>query len=98
MTDEFRTVVRAHEQWRPVLANQAREHLDDPLRADGPRHVDGQAFSGVLVHHGRALDLAAIGGGVEDKVGSPHHVDLERRMGARLARGDTFARTLLGQQ
>jgi len=47
-----------------------------------PCHADGQAFAGVLVHHGQALDLPAIGGGVEDEVVGPHHVHLERRMGA----------------
>lgn len=81
-----------------MQAHQAREHLDHPLRADGPRHVDDQAFAGVLVHHDQALDLATIGGGVEDEVVGSHHVHLERRMGAGPPRGDSLARTFLGQQ
>ena len=96
VADELRTIVRTHKQRRAVLTHEAREYLDDPLRANGTGHINCQAFTGVLVHHRQAFDLAAIGSDVKDEVVGPHHVHLERGMGARPSRGDALARRLLG--
>ena len=56
--------------WVPMTG----EHLDGPTRADRGDHADRRALAGVLVDDGQALDLLAIGAGVEHEVVGPHEV------------------------
>lgn len=72
--DELRSVVRAQEERSAVLADEASEHLDQPLGADVACHVDGQALPGELVDDGQAFELLAIGTRVEDEVVGPDEV------------------------
>ena len=71
-------------------AGTAENSAPQPPGANGTGHINCQAFTGVLVHHSQAFDLATIGSGVKDEVVGPHHVHLERGMGARPARGDAL--------
>ncbi len=51
--------------------HQPRQHVDDAPGSDRARDVDGQALAGVLIDDRQALDLLALGGGVEDEVLGP---------------------------
>jgi len=64
-----------------VLADEAREHLDQALGADRACHVDGQALSGELVDDRQAFELLAVGTRVEDEVVGPDEVRARRRRG-----------------
>ena len=64
VADEFRTIVRAQVARRPVRGDQTRENFDDATRADGARHIDGQALPGKLVDHGQAFELLSVGSAV----------------------------------
>ena len=86
--DELRSVVRAQEERSAVLADEAREHLDQPLGADGACDVDGQALPGELVDDGQAFELLAVGTGVEDEVVGPDEVRTNGWQRTRPAAGD----------
>src|SRR5690606_28293888 len=79
LADELRSVVGTKHGGRSTLAHEPRQHLDDSPGADAAGHVDGQALPGELVDHGQALDLLAIGAGVEDEVVGPDAVRTARR-------------------
>ena len=95
--DELRAVVRAQEERRAVRADEAREHLDHALGADRAGHVDGQALAGELVDDRQALDLLAVGAGVEDEVVGPDEVRGGRRQRTRAAAGDAPPRSATRQ-
>ena len=78
-------------EWLKTRADETREPLDHPL-ADRAGHVDRQAFVGELVHDRQALDLLALGGGVEHEVVGPDEVGVGWRQRSRTARGDAPAR------
>ena len=86
VADELRPVVRAQEERRSVRADETREHLDHALGADRAGHVDGQAFVGELVDDRQALDLLALGGGVEDEVVGPDEVGVGSAAAAEVGR------------
>ena len=79
LADELRAIVRPHVTGSPALADQSGQDLDDALGSDAAGHVDGQALPGELIDHGQALDLLAIGAGVEDEVVGPDAVRAARR-------------------
>ena len=54
-------------------AHQARQDLDDARGADATRHVNGEALVGELVDDRQALQLLAIGAGVEIAVAEILH-------------------------
>lgn len=64
-------------------ADEPREHLDHAARADAAGNIDGQALAGVLIDPREALQLLAVGTGVEDKVIGP---DLVRAAGSQRPR------------
>ena len=80
---ELRPVVRAHEGGRAVDAHETGEHVDDAARADAAGDVDGEALARPLVDDGEALELLAIGAGVEDEVVRPDVIPAGRRRRAR---------------
>ena len=88
VADELRLIVRAQEERRSLRADELREHLDHALGTDRAGHVDGQALVGELVDHRQALDLLALGGGVEDEVVGPGEVGIARCQRPRTAGGD----------
>jgi len=83
MADEFRAVVRAQVARRTMLGHEAREHFDHTGRADRAGDVDRECLAGELIDHGQALDLLAVGAGVEHEVVGPDVVGPCRRQGPR---------------
>jgi hypothetical protein len=90
--DELRAVVGAQVARRPALADQPRQHLDDPACAEAAVDLDRQAFLGPFVGDGQALELLAVGALVEHEVVRPHPVGAGRRLRPRPAAGDARAR------
>ena len=66
-------------------AHQAAEDFDDAPGTDAAGHVDGQALVGELVDYGEALELLAIGAGVEHEVVGPDAVGRAGRKWSRAA-------------
>ena len=76
--DELRAVVRTQERGCAALANQPRQCFDDALGTDAAGDVDRQAFAGELVDDRQALELLAVGAGIEDEIIGPDAVRCER--------------------
>ena len=91
--NELRTVVAAQEDRRTALADQARQHLDYPRRANAAVYVDRQTLLGELVGDGQALELLAVGAAVEYEVVGPHLVRRRWRLWPRPARSHALSRT-----
>ena len=62
---ELRAVVRTQVPGRTINADQPGQHLDHAAGADTAGDVDREALPGVLVDHGQALELLAVGAGRE---------------------------------
>src|SRR5690606_21037786 len=78
-----------------MRAHELRENLDDATGADASSHVDRQAFTRVLIDDRQALELLAVGAGVEHEVISPDLIGTERRNRPRPARSNAPPRPLL---
>lgn len=83
-TDELGSVVGSQVARCAVNADQATEHLAHTAGADAALNVDLQALARPLVDDGQALQLLAIGAGIDHKVIGPHLVRPRRRQGPRL--------------
>ena len=68
---ELRAVVGSQIRRRAVNADKLREHLDDPAGADAAGDIDRQALPRELIDHRQALQLLAVGAGVEHEVVGP---------------------------
>jgi len=69
--DELGPVVGADVLRGAVQADETRQDVDDPSRADAAGDIDGERLARELVDHGQALELAAVGTGVVNEVVGP---------------------------
>lgn len=88
MADEFRSVVRSHEQRNAVNADQTGRHDDYQATTNRAGHVNGQALLREIVDHRRSIDLMAACGGIEHEVVYTTEVGFARRRWSRPAGGD----------
>ncbi len=79
LADELRAVIGAQEPRGAALAHEHCEHINDALGADAAGDVDREALARVLVDDRLALDLLAVGAGIEDEVVCPDAVRREGR-------------------
>jgi hypothetical protein len=82
---ELRAIVGTQVLRSAMETDEPREDVDDASGADAAGDVDGEAFPRPLVHDGEALQLLAIGAGVEDEVVGPDVVSPTRRQWPRPA-------------
>ena len=80
---ELGAVVRAQVPRRAMLADQLRQHLNDPAGADAAGNVDRERRRGMLVDDRQALQLLAVGAGVVHEVVRPNMVLRSRRLRSR---------------
>src|SRR5580704_16781142 len=74
--------------------NELAQHLNDPTRADVAGDIDRQALTRELIDDGEALELLAVGAGVEYKVIRPYLAHGHRRQWPRPRARYTPARPL----
>jgi hypothetical protein len=73
-------------------ADELGEYFDHTVAADAAGHVDRQRFARETIDDREALELLAVGAGIEHKVVRPQLTHAARRQGTRPAGCDASAR------
>src|SRR5204863_4710315 len=77
-SNEFRAVVAAQVRRGTVRSNQLEEHTDDSLSRRAALHINGEAFTGKLIHHCQQAEAVTMNILILNKVVGPNVVGIGR--------------------